>query len=420
MMKSKLLVLLLLFSGFLFAEVETEKIRALGYGVSANTAIQEALIESLKQRKGVNIDSIRTFKNDISEYAKSIDGQSTNEVEINKLIQSKVTEITTGIIHRYRIIENRKNSDNEWEAELEIIFKKYKTPGISPHSRRKIAIMPFRTLKSSYQINDKIYSSTETSRQFAQHLTNHIIHSRRFSVLDREYMDEYLKERKLVLSTNSSLDEQMKLGEVLGVDYMIVGKIGQASINKNKEYLDLIGETLITRGAEFNIDYRIIVMPTRQIKWSDTVSMSIDSKTMKSLTQNATDNVIHQRVMDYFAQIISGQLLANIFPLKIVNISQRLKTITLNQGGKSLKVGEVFEVMTLGEEMFDPYTKESLGQDEEQIAIAKILKVLPKFSKAKIIKGSIEDIQKGDIVRRKQTNNTWLDIEMVNPLWKVH
>lgn len=418
-MKNKLLVFLLLFSGFLFAEIETEKVRALGYGVSANTAIQNALIESLKQRKGVSIDSARTFKNDISEYAESINGESTNKVEIEKLMLSKVTEITSGIVHRYSIIENRKIADNEWRAELEIVFKKYKTPGISPHSRRKIAVMPFRTLKNHYKINDKVYSATETSRQFAQHLTNHITHSRRFSVLDREYMDEYLKEKKLVLST-SSLDEQMKLGEVLGVDYMIVGKIGQASIDKNREHLDLIGETLITRGAEFNVDYRIIVMPTRQIKWSDTVSMSIDRKTMENLTKGATDNIIHQRVMDYFAQIISGQLLANIFPLKVVGTSKRLKTITLNQGGKSLKVGDIFEVMALGEEMFDPYTKESLGQDEEKIATVRISKVLPKFSKAKIIKGDIDDIQKDDIVRRQQRDNAQIDVESENPLWKTH
>jgi hypothetical protein len=36
------------------------------------------------------------------------------------------------------------------------------------------------------------------------------------------------------------------------------------------------------------------------------------------------------------------------------------------------------------------------------------------------IVGNIEDIQKGDIVRRKQTNNIWLDIETDNSLWKVH
>jgi len=419
-MRNKLLVLLLLFSTSLFAEVEIEKVRVLGYGVSANTAIQEALIESLKQRKGISINSIRTFENDILEYAESIDGQSSSEVEINKLMQSKITETTQGIIHNYRIIENNKVAENEWEAELEIVFKKYKTPGISPHSRRKIAIMPFRTLKNQYQINDKIYSANETSRQFAQHLTNHITHSRRFSVLDREYMDEYLKEKNIALSKNSSLDEQMKLGEVLGVDYMIVGKIGQASIDKNTEYLDLIGETLITRGAEFNVDYRIIVMPTRQIKWSDTVSMSIGSNAMEGLTKNATDNVIHQRVMDYFAQIISDQLLANIFPIKVINTSKRLKTITLNQGGKSLKVGDFYEVMGLGEEMFDPYTQESLGQDEEWIATAKISKVLPKFSKAKVTKGNIEDIRKGDIVRKQQFNDTQSSQTLDNPLWKEH
>lgn len=408
-------LLILLFSTSLFAEIEIEKVRALGYGVSANVAVQEALISALKQRKGVSINSVKAFENDISEYAKSVNGESESSVSINKLMQSKVKEITTGIIHNYRIIETQEVAKNEWEAELEITFKKYRTPGISPHSRRKIAIMPFRALKNTYKINDKVYSAKETTRQFAQHLTNHITQSRRFTVLDREYMDEYLQEKNIILSSNASTDELTKIGEVLGADYVIVGKLGQASISKNSEYLDLIDETIVTRGAEFNIDYKIIVMPTRQIKWADTISISLNKETMRGLTAGNSDNIIHQKVMNYFAQIISDQLLANIFPLKVVNTSNRLKSITLNQGGKSIKVGDIFEVMALGEEIFDPYTRESLGRDEEQIAIARVTKVLPKLSKAKIIQGDIKDVRNGDIVRRQIKTNKPLNLD--NPEW---
>ncbi|HJE29780.1 MAG TPA: hypothetical protein K8U95_11410, partial [Pseudomonas nitrititolerans] len=57
-------------------------------------------------------------------------------------------------------------------------------------------------------------------------------------------------------------------------------------------------------------------------------------------------------------------------------------------------------VYFLGEEMFDPYTKESLGQMEEKVADIQVVRVNAKTTYAKIVGGDAELVETGAIVRR--------------------
>jgi hypothetical protein len=411
----RILLLLALLSSVVNADIQTIKVQSLGYGISPNSAIRNALIESLRQHKGVTVDSVKSFTNNINEFSKSDNGVDSNSVEIEKSMRSKILEITAGTIQAYRIIENKKLSVNEWEAELEVTFKKYKTPGISPNSRRKLLVYPFKTSQDKYQVNEKTYKGKEFSRQLSSHIDALLVQTRRFTVLDRDYIEESLQEKQFILSADTSIQEKIKLGEKLSADYIVVGTIANASIDKKEEYLDLLDETIVERSAEFIIEYKIIVMTTGQSKWSDVVSINIDGNTMRQLSQGKTDNVIHRETMNFISKKITNALMSNIYPLKIIGVSNRLKTITINQGGNSLKNGDILDVMALGEEFFDPYSGESLGQDEEMIAKAKVTRVLPKFTKAKIISGNISDVRKNDIVRRHTTpiNKT----QKSNPQW---
>jgi len=382
------------------ASIEVEKVTVIGYGATKGKSIQSGLIEAVKQRKGVDIDSITTLEKTMNDEYFSINSIDFQVSEFNQNVFNRIKEATSGSISEYSIISITKNVENEWEAELEIVFKKYKTPGISPHSRRKIAIMPFRTLMPSYKINNDRYTDDAFSRSFNQHLTNHLTHARRFTVLDREYMNEYLAEKNIILSSNASTDEQIKIGEALGADYIVVGKIGQASIGRKDTSIDIIGESRSSYQAEFDIDYRIIVLATRQVKWSDTVSLSLDAETVDRVTRNKQDNAASQGILSHFASIISNQLMSNIYPLRVVSRSIDRNTVVLNQGGKSLVIGDTLEVMSLGDQVIDPYTGESLGQQEHVIATVEVIRVLPKMSTAKVVTGRIESIDELDIVRR--------------------
>jgi histidyl-tRNA synthetase len=60
----------------------------------------------------------------------------------------------------------------------------------------------------------------------------------------------------------------------------------------------------------------------------------------------------------------------------------------------------MLEIMSLGENVVDPYTGESLGQQEHAIATIEVIKVMAKMSTAKIVSGDIVNINNLDIARR--------------------
>jgi len=43
--------------------------------------------------------------------------------------------------------------------------------------------------------------------------------------------------------------------------------------------------------------------------------------------------------------------------------------------------------MALGDELFDPYTRESLGQVEQEIGVVEVMRVDPRVSYARLIAG---------------------------------
>jgi len=377
-----------------------------GFGASQSIAIQNALIEALKQSKGVTIDSKKIFEKKLREKSLSQENFSSHEVEINARHQSSVKEATKGLVQEYKVTNSSRISGNEWQVKLAVKLTRYKTPGISPNSRRKIAVIPFRTTATSYFFEGKSIPAQELSRQLAQNLITEITQSRRFSVLDREYIEEYLQEKQLIISPDAPLSEQMKLGEVLGVDYLLLGTLTEASQNVTPYTIQVTGESGYSLSAELNADYRIVVMATRQIKWSDTLNLTLNNNQLENLAPSLNPSQIQAALLKEAAKQITHKTMENIYPLKIV---QKLPTgeVILNQGGITVSAGETLDVFSSGDKIIDPYTKESLGSAETWIATLKITRISAKMAYAEVEKGDINIIKIGNICRRKNENSDY-------------
>ena len=123
------------------------------------------------------------------------------------------------------------------------------------------------------------------------------------------------------------------------------------------------------------ISYRIIDVATTQIKLSDTVAY--DPSQGKSTVRNMAD----------YISTVAGQTIVNaIYPVSVV--SSVGKQVTLGQGGKTIRMGERFNLIRYGKDIFDPHTKESLGREEIVVGVVKVTNVQPKTSTAKFLEGS--------------------------------
>ena len=399
MLRSIVLVLGLLFPGYLVAATSTTVVHATGYGVSRDEALQNALIEALKQTKGVSINSQKAFAKQIRQVNASADGEHVRAVRVDSLSQSAVKEATKGLINSYRIHASRKLSPHEWEVEVVVKILNYKAPGLSPNSRRKIAVMPFYYAQESFFIDGERYSGARLSSMLNQSLTSDITQSRRFAVVDRTYVRDMANELGLIASKHTPLHEKVKLGNMLGADYLLVGTIQAADIHTDRSTNKLLGTSSSRRTAEFIVEYRIIVVGTSQIKWSDTQKAVIElggSQSTRMALQDAIEKVTAS---------IANALLENIYPIRVIDVAGS-QSIALNQGGKTLHVGDRLDVMHLGKKMFDPYTKEPLGRSETKVATIEIVRVNAKTSYGRVVEGSAGAIKRNDVCRRVKSGSS--------------
>ena len=372
-----------------------------GFGVTKKESVDNALLEAIQQVKGLKIAGTEQMHSSFVESSSTHNKKHYSSSSAKSFFNQDVMTQTQGLIKSYEILSTvRSESDQVWEVRIRVHIPVYKTPGISPHSRRKIAIIPFRTTRSSYNFRGGHSPSSEISRQFTQKLVTEMTQTRRFTVLDREYMEELLREKNLILSLDAPLFEQMKIGQVLGVDYLLIGTISEANQKQIPYTIQVTGETGYNFSASFIADYRIIVMATRQIKWAANVTLSLGNDELKILVPSLRGDLIQQALLHKAAKQVVQKVMDNIYPIRVVKVQSNGHLI-LNQGGVTVSDGEILDVFTKGKKVIDPYTKESLGSAESWVATIRITRVTAKMSYAQVIKGQLSEISEGSICRRQ-------------------
>ena len=385
----KIVLILSFFISFLFSEVYVKKnIRVVvgeGYGTTREDAVNSALVEAIGQLNGVKLKKVSNVIDNLVE----IGDKSLTSFQYS----SKINKITQGMVNSYKIEEVEQINDHKYRAVVSIkkirTSYKYSSPGLNPRKRRSLAVIPFR-YKKVYSFDNIDISGSSLTHRLTQAIVTKITQTRKFTVLDRENSEYYNLEKNFLLSGNTDPVELARLGKRLGADYFIIGEILDFGIEKNVENISLTGKNFMQINGYATVNYRILNIPTQQIKWSDTIDINFNIPKNKKRAES-----IIAISCDKIAQVLVEEIIFNIYPPRI--IEDNGVSVILNMGGKFIHSGDIFEVYALGKKLYDPYTKEYLGRDEIYVGKIKITKVLPKISYAKIIEGRAG---KGSIVRK--------------------
>ncbi len=406
-----ILIVLALASPTLFAaETNTTVLETKGQGVNKEEAIKKALQQAVAQARGVMISS-----RDVDFIYRSASADIERKNSGGKRVEFDAVSVETGgtalrtdiagLVKTYKVLNERKISDNTYEVTLKVWVYDYESPDKT--DRLRLAVMPIKTLTASCRFGDLITPAWDVSRRFSQKLAVALTQTNKFNVLDREYIAEFARERDILRVEGASLEEISKLGEVLGVDYMLVGTITEAKIERKQQWSSAIGRLISEYEADFNFEYRLLVGPTRQLKLADVLDISLDkTDEIKKLVKKwEPQDLDYREMMDNFISMAANQvvetIIDRIYPVRIASITEDGRVI-INQGGSRISVGQLLDIYSQGKELFDVDTKESLGKTEILIATIKIDKVTPRISYAKIIEGDLSKISEGLICRRKK------------------
>lgn len=365
-----------------FAGVSVVTVQAEGYGPQKGDAVSDALLQAVSQVNGAEIagQTMRSLREVSSE------SDAGNSYLLEDSFQSDVTTRSQGVIKSWKIITSHQDPERNgmWVVSVSAEVSKYQAS--KQLKRLRMAVVDFRVENGVYQ-----KSGNTAAKAFSRALQDGLTQSRKFAMLDRSFNAEQEAELSNIANGDSAIEEMARLGNKAGTDYLIVGTITKAMSSSNQITLKTTGEVISVLTSTLSISYRIIDVATSQIKFSAEIA-----DTQQGI---AVDELAKKLAKKSVTRILNA-----IFPVRVLTIED--KTVSLSQGGNTLKVGQKLKLVKLGAPLIDPYTKESLGKQETTIGEIEITDVQAKYSTGRITSLKVDINNSTLIVRPYPTKST--------------
>jgi curli biogenesis system outer membrane secretion channel CsgG len=335
-----------------------------GVGVDQRSAIFDAIKEALTQVNGAEVaaSTIAT----ISESTKTADGKSSYSSA--EEMAKKIATATKGIINGYDLISSQKDPSmmGQYVVKVKVKISKLK---ISAQLKRLRLAVP--KIAISRKLNNA------AGRQFADDVRNKVVdfltQTRKFAVMDRTYENISNNELDRLRDPNVKSAELARLGNKVGIDFIVVPKINNFSSKKYIRRSKLSGKKTTRFSSRVDLSLRVIDVATSQIKFSKNLTVRSDIPSKARLASKT-------------ARSVSDLIINSIFPPRVISVSE--VSLTINQGGDSFSKGRRFLLYKLGKRLFDPVTRESLGREEISLGTVSVISATDRVTQ--LNKGKIK------------------------------
>ena len=269
-------------------------------------------------------------------------------------------------------------------------------------AKPRVAVLEFVDKSSHY------YSWYHVGRAAQDMMVTALVKGDAFRVVDRERLQALMQEKNLSLSGDVDPKTAVKVGKMLGVEYLIVGAITEFGVTNSGAsvpgYGGLPSFSMKTQRMDAAIDARAINTSTGEIVWADTAKDSSSDKSVYvagagggSNDGQKLDKILRPVVQKLAASVSAKQLDtsgmggasdASGIVGKIAKADGG--TLYVNAGTEAgVKEGDEFTVYRIGEQIKDPDTGEVLGANEVKVGRVRITGVKgPRLSTAAAVSGT--------------------------------
>ena len=202
-----------------YGEIQYVDTNAKGRGENFEVALKKAFKDAISKINGVSLQSESVLKT----IDKSVTTNEKSSATLSRDFQETISEQTKGSIKSFEILNEYKDENGIYIVEIKATVAKF---ALSQTAKRKrMAIIPFRINVNEISIYGKTFDDADNLRKYLnQEFTSYLVQTRKFTVLDREFESEIQGE--LANLTNSDkIEDQIKIGQKLFADYIIVGRL---------------------------------------------------------------------------------------------------------------------------------------------------------------------------------------------------
>ncbi len=224
---------------------------------------------------------------------------------------------------------------------------------------------------------------------FSEMVSTALMRTRRFDMVERQRVNEALKEMGLGEAGIVDPNDSQKFGTLIKADLLLFGTITQASLEERKVMVD--GLNTATHTMRMAVDIRVIDAETGEVRTAETIERSkVAAKSVVvrggAASSQSSSGLVGDVMRDVANEVVL-KLVETVFPIKATLVTDDGR-VRLDAGDQMVSMNGVYDVM---------------DADGFPTGKIRITGVFPRYSTAQVIEGNVAE---GSICRKSQQPET--------------
>jgi curli biogenesis system outer membrane secretion channel CsgG len=283
---------------------------------------------------------------------------------------------------------SRKHTDfaSHWEVKIAADVATYRESAAAKLTRVVIALPRFK--QAAFQVGDTTVAADDIAGQIRTSLNDALVQTHRFTVLDRDATAEIGQEIDLIASGNAKTEDTARLGQQLSTDLIVIPTIDRFEYLRHERQLRMSDRTLASYSGGGALSFRVVNAVTGQIVMSKSFNYALPDTAPTTLGASANGAKLTAMMMDSLHHDIVHAILQNTYPLMVLQADG--KDLVINQGGDNVRAGTTYQAVTMGKEIIDPQSGQSLGRSDKPCCTVLIDRVTPTMSYGHIVEDGVD------------------------------
>ena len=233
---------------------------ATGSGPTQQQAIAEALLIAAQSVNGTSVSS----RIDLTEEVNMVVTNNHWSYQGKTSPVFSVATQGTNAITRFQVL-SVSGSGKNYRAKVRAYVSKFQSSVADQHQRR-IAVIPFQYTSGKTRLidgNDASSYLTEVADLIGTQLSN----SRQLSLVSRDYIEEMASENDF-LRWDGAPAEMARLGQKVGADYILVGRINEAKAVQGRSFYGAVN----AEQQSIRLNWRVIEVNTGKVAAAGTIN----------------------------------------------------------------------------------------------------------------------------------------------------
>jgi curli biogenesis system outer membrane secretion channel CsgG len=355
-------------------KLESVKVKAEGLGKTPGEAMAEALKMALLQVNGATIQSSTVTAKYGLDVSLGQDSASLRASAFAEVVKQK----SGGVIQSLQVVslEEPTEKANRYKYTIEADISRFKPS--ADMQKIKVVVGPVRFEQASLPMGDKSVSAAEVATTVRQRISDALVQTGRFAVLDREFSPEIEQELNMISSGQAPSAELAKLSQAASADIVWSARVSNFAYNRHARQLKTSNRELVSYSGGWAVSQKLVNVATRQVMASESLRGTAPETEATTLGTGVDGGKVMTDMTDELVKAVVSSMLQRTFPVTVV--ARDGMNVVLSQGGQAVREGARYAVATMGPEMKDPQTGQSLGRMEAPCCELVVDRVTPNLS----------------------------------------